>query len=161
MARNKSDNKDQGGAREHFMFPKLHQDVSNKVSRDVASTWFNESDGDDFKKQYPTNVMGKFTCSNGNCLKSGWSSKKVAIRIRGYRNNGYSAIVFNQRCDSCKQLGNMILDEASYVDRVSFRIKKWAGVSVETPCYGEEKGLPHKEELCEGCKQGYCKKGMS
>jgi hypothetical protein len=40
----------------------------------------------------------------------------VPIEIRGYNNNGYSAIVYNQRCKSCDRLGTFELNERSYTD---------------------------------------------
>jgi hypothetical protein len=54
----------------------------------------------------------------------------VIIQIRGYSGNGYNAVVFNQRCRSCDWLGALTLDEKSYIDRVAYRLKKWAGVAV-------------------------------
>jgi hypothetical protein len=93
----------------------------------------------------------------GTCDTNGWSSKKVAILIRGYAENGYNATVFNQRCRTCDQLGTLALDEKSYVERVAYRIQRWAGVQVEQPYYASKGGKPHKRELCEGCKKGVCR----
>lgn len=157
MARNKSVSSDRKTeSKTSFTFPQLHQKVSSVVSDDIGSIWFNRQDGGNFNNEYSSCVMGKFKCNNNSCPNNGWGSKKVAIRIRGYRNNGYNATVFNQRCESCTQLGIMTLDETSYVERVSYRIKKWAGVSVEKQYYAPKDGLPHKRELCEGCKRGIC-----
>ena len=100
--------------------------------------------------------MGKFKCDNDDCPKNGWSSKKVAILIRGYPENGYSAVVFNQRCKSCKRFGTLALDETSYVERVAYRLKKWAGVPMEEQRHFARDGPPHRSELCEGCRRGYC-----
>jgi len=100
--------------------------------------------------------MGRFTCQNDGCATSGWSSKMVAILIRGYSENGYNAVVFNQRCKTCNKLGDFTLNKESYVERVSYRLKKWAGVQVEQPHYTEKTGPPHLRDFCEGCKQGYC-----
>lgn len=139
------------------MFPSLHQNVSTAVSGLIPGVWFNNNDTDqNSNNAYPTNVMGRFTCDNDSCSSRGWYSKKVAIQIRGYPGNGYNAVVFNQNCESCEELGQLILDENSYVDRISYRLKKWAGVAVEKPYYDGKQGLPHKRELCEGCKRGYC-----
>jgi hypothetical protein len=89
--------------------------------------------------------------------KTGWGSKQVAIHIRGYPGNGYNAIVFLQRCDSCNRLGELSLNNNSYVERIVYRLKKWAGVAVAQPFYGGEDGRgPHRSDLCEGCKAGYC-----
>jgi len=143
--------------RTSLMFPSLHQDVINAVSDEIASTWFHEKDSDrDSNNEYSTHVMGKFKCNNNACSTVGWGSKKVAIRIRGYPRNGYNAVVFNQCCKSCNQLGTLTLDEKSYVDRVAYRLKKWAGVPMEHQYYPPKKGLPHKRNLCEGCKRGVC-----
>ncbi|KAH8798600.1 zinc-binding domain-containing protein [Xylogone sp. PMI_703] len=144
-----------------FMFPLLHQDVSNAVSNEIGSVWFNNKGGnEDCNNKYSTNVMGKFRCNNDRCSNHGWGSKKVSILIRGYPENGYNALVFNQCCKSCNKLGTLTLDENSYIDRVTYRLKKWAGVWMEEQHYAGKVGLPHKRELCEGCKQGYCQ-GMT
>ena len=156
MAKKKSSNP-QRNTNISFMFPSLHQDVSNAVADEIASTWFNGKKNDKhFHTEYSTNVMGKFTCNNDDCSKKGWGSKMVAILIKGYPGNGYNAVVFNQRCASCNRLGTMTLDNNSYIERVAYRLKKWAGVPTEEQHYVGKKSLPHKFELCEGCKQGYC-----
>ena len=140
-----------------FMFPLLHQNVSDAVSDEIQSTWFNEKGSDKHcNNKYSTNVMGKFKCNNNSCSNRGWASKKVAILIRGYPKNGYDAVIFNQRCQSCNRLGAFTLDENSYVERIAYRLKKWAGVWMEEQRYSEKVGPPHKRELCEGCKGGYC-----
>lgn len=139
------------------MFPSLHQDVANAVSDKITSTWFNKRHSDrDANNEYSTHVMGKFKCNNNACSTDGWSSKKVAILIKGYPRNGYNAVVFNQRCKACNCLGTLDLDEKSYVDRVAYRLKKWAGVSMEEPYYASKEGPPHARDLCEGCKRGVC-----
>lgn len=144
-----------------FMFPQLHEQILKAASDEVGSAWFNNRDGNHTSIcSYETHVMGRFTCTNDNCSNSGWASKKVAIVIRRYPRNGYNAVLFNQRCKICKQLGILSLDEKSYVDRVVYRLKKWAGVEVEPPQYTERIGLPHESELCEGCKRGCCKQGL-
>ncbi|KAI1632368.1 zinc-binding domain-containing protein [Biscogniauxia mediterranea] len=103
--------------------------------------------------------MGKFKCNNGRCSKDGWSSKKVAITIRGYPGNGYDAIVYNQRCKSCNKLGVLTLDVDSYVERIAYRLKVWAGVSVAQPYYNDGGGPQHEIDLCEGCRHGRCQAG--
>lgn len=156
MARKKP-SKSKRDTRSSWTFPLLHQDVSNAVSDAITSPWFNTTNDDkDFWAKYSTYVMGKFQCDNDACSKNGWGSKKVAILIRGYSGNGYNAVVFGQRCQSCNRLGILTLDKSSYVDRVAYRLKKWAGVPTEEQRYSEKKGLPHKSELCEGCKRGLC-----
>ncbi|KAI0165398.1 zinc-binding domain-containing protein [Hypoxylon sp. FL1284] len=145
-------------AKTSYMFPTLHQDVSKAVSDDIPKIWFNTKTTGS-QQEYSTNVMGKFRCENGGCTRIGWGSKRVAILIRGFAGNGYNAVVFNQRCQSCNKLGLLALDVDSYIDRVGYRLKKWAGVRVQAPQYTPKKGLPHKTELCEGCKEGYCLEG--
>jgi len=81
----------------------------------------------------------------------------VAIFIRGYPGNGYNALVFLQRCESCNRLGKLSLDNNSYVERIVYRLKKWAGVTVAQPDYRSADGRgPHRSDLGEGCKAGYC-----
>ncbi|KAK1978796.1 zinc-binding domain-containing protein [Colletotrichum cereale] len=142
-----------------FEYPSLHEEVSEAVSEELPSTWFNTNgSGEPPNNQYFSNVMGEFRCDNDNCAKKKWTSKIVAIVIKGYPENGYSAIVFNQRCASCNHLGNFTLDKQSYVERVAYRLKKWAGVKTNRPYYAEKDGPPHQADLCEGCKRGYCQR---
>ncbi|KAH8889936.1 hypothetical protein GQ53DRAFT_184749 [Thozetella sp. PMI_491] len=144
-----------------YMFPWLQSDISKAVSAaNIRSRWINtEKDRKDSNNEYSTNVMGTFTCSNVGCPTRGWSSKTVSILIRGYPENGYNAVIFNQRCKSCNELGNLTLDKDSYVERVAYRLKKWAGVRMEQQHYAGKAGRPHMRELCEGCKRGYCRAG--
>lgn len=140
------------------MFPSLHQDVVTAVSDKIACPWFCENNSDqEFINDYPTHVMGKFRCMNSACPANGWGSKKVAILIRGYAGNGYNAVVFNQRCKTCNQLGTLTLDEKSYVDRVAYRIQKWAGVRMGEQHYDTKTSMPHEKDFCEGCKRGVCR----
>jgi hypothetical protein len=147
--------------RKTFTFPELHEKVVDAVSDEMATPWFRPDDGDDGRRnKYHTNVVGKFKCTNKACSKKGWSSGVVATVIKGYRLNGYNAVVFNQNCKKCKQLGTFTMDEQTYVDRVAYRIKKWAGVSEATrPFDSSKRTKPHESSLCEGCKQGVCKRG--
>jgi hypothetical protein len=141
------------------MYPSLHQDIMNALSDEFISPepWFNPTGSDDDAiDQYDTNIMGRFHCRNPACPKQGWGSKKIAILIRQYPDNGYNAVVFKQRCKSCQQLGALRLDENSYVERVVYRLKKWAGIYVERPDYDGKLGPPHERALCEGCKRGHC-----
>jgi hypothetical protein len=157
MARNKS-SRHKRETRTSFMFPSLHQDVTNAVSDDIAWTWFQENDSDnDSNNKHSTHVMGTFRCNNYNCPSGGWASKKVAMLIRGYPKNGYNAVVFNQRCKVCNQLGTLLLNKEAYIDRVGYRLKKWAGVPVEQPYYDQKESLPHETLLCEGCRRGFCR----
>lgn len=143
--------------RTFFTYPTLHQSVAQAVTADIGSTWFNEDENDEeFDNEYGTCVMGRFACNTRSCKTRGWSSKVVAIVIRGYPGNGYNALVFNQSCISCNELGNLKLHQQSYVDRVAYRLKKWAGVEVEQPHYERKDRGPHESKFCEGCKKGVC-----
>jgi len=148
--------------RNYFMFPQLHDAVLSAVDGAIPSLRFNSEDTEDgLDEEYDTCVMGSFVCTNRECKKSGWNSKKVAIWIRGYGHggpcpSGYNAVVFNQRCVSCDCLGTFTIDEQSYIERVSYRLRKWAGVAVTPPIYNLESRGPHVEELCEGCRNGHC-----
>lgn len=142
-----------------YMFLSLHQDVANAVSDQITAPQFHTVDSDSAAiNKYSTNVMGTFKCNNKSCSHRGWGSKKVAILIRGYSKGRYNAVVFNQRCKFCKTLGNLELDKESYVDRVAYRLKKWAGIAMEKQYVAKKKGLPHESTLCEGCKRGICPK---
>jgi len=171
------------------MFPHLHHRVLDAVVGMVhLTTWFNALGTDsNSTEKYSTNIMGTFECRNQNLFvneiffplpsspplpyitaqltsttspKSGWDSKIVAILILKYPDGGYNAHVFKHRCKSCNKLGALTLDEQSYVDRVSYRLKKWAGVKMDRPEYrgGIEGGPPHEYRLCEGCKKGHCRR---
>jgi ribosomal protein S26 len=143
--------------REYFMFPSLHQNVAKAVFPEISSTWFHEDENDNnFHDKWLTHVMGKFTCNNSACGTNLWVSKMVTIEIRGYAGNGYNAVVYNQRCKKCDCLGNFVLNGGSYIERVAYRLKKWAGVRMALVYYDSKEGLPHKREFCEGCKRGKC-----
>lgn len=145
-------------------FPELHDKIAAALEgTDLKPAWV-ERDNDslsDHDEEYSSNVMGRFRCINQSCRTGGWGSKLVAIVIRGYDDcSGYNAEVFNQRCRACEQLGTLTLDEASYVERVVYRLKKWGGVEVERPFFGGQDGRPpHEQDLCEGCQAGYCQRG--
>ena len=143
--------------RTSFMFPSLHEDIVAAVSGQIAVPQFHKRDSNQgVNNEYETHVMGKFKCQSHDCSTSSWNSKRVALLIRGYPGNEYNAVVFNQRCKSCYQLGSLRLDEASYIDRVTYRLKKWAGLSMEGRQFTPGKGPPHESSLCEGCKRGRC-----
>lgn len=142
------------------MFPQLHARVLEEVQDVEPKVWWKKTDTNAGSLQdYSTNAIGTFVCTNSSCEQSSWGSKQVAIRVRSYIGNGYNAVVYNQRYKSCKSLGSLTLDENSYVERVAYRIKKWAGVHAERAEYREKKGEPHKSDLCEGCKRGLCDRG--
>lgn len=141
-----------------FMFPSLHQKIVKAVSDDKISTWFHRNNSNEgSNNEYSTYVMGRFKCNNNACSTDSWSSKMVAISIRGYSRNRYNAVVFNQRCMACKRLGMLTLDVDLYVNRVAYRLKKWASVLMEQQYYAPKEGPPHERDLCEGCKRGVCR----
>jgi hypothetical protein len=146
-----------GKKKTSYMFASLHQNVVNAVSDEIAPPHFRLDDSDSaVTNKYSTSIMGIFKCNNNRCYNHGWGSKKVSILIRQYSKGRYNAVVFNQRCKSCHQLGNLKLDEESYVDRVAYRLKKWAGIEVKMPSSASKRGPPHESTLCEGCKRGVC-----
>ncbi|EKJ73208.1 hypothetical protein FPSE_06632 [Fusarium pseudograminearum CS3096] len=143
------------------MYPDLHDQVADKLDEVQLDYTFNPNDDDLLAlESYDTNIMGTFACNNQKCTKTGWKSMVIAITIRQYSRDRYNARVYHQRCNNCKSIGKPTLDEVSYVDRVSYRIKKWNGVEMKRPMWGggSSKG-PHEDDLCEGCKAGHCEKG--
>lgn len=144
--------------REFFTYPAFHQNIAEAVLPEISSAWFQEDESDEsFDNEWLTHVMGIFICNNGTCKLKLWPSRKVSIEIRGYDENGYNAFVYNQRCKSCDGLGTFVLDKESYVERVAYRLKKWAGVTMPLPYYKPKQGLPHERDFCEGCKRGKCR----
>ncbi|TLS24976.1 hypothetical protein PpBr36_06925 [Pyricularia pennisetigena] len=141
------------------MFPSLHPQVVEAVGEGICPDWEgNAVQAGQYTNEYNTNVSGRFRCSNPACSKS-WASGRVAIRITAFKGHRYSAMVYNQHCKACNNLGIMKLDEVHYVERVSYRLKKWAGIPQELPPYREKAGPPHMAHLCEGCIQGHCRQG--
>lgn len=144
--------------REMLTFPQFHRLVEKAVETHFSCVWVRKSAGDtSADREYATHVMGRFQCLDTTCDTNGWTSKKVAILIRGYANNGYNAVVFNQRCRRCNHLGTLSLDKESYVARVAYRLQKWAGIPLRPPYYNSEGGPPHEQSLCEGCRRGVCR----
>jgi hypothetical protein len=121
------------------MYPSLHNEVSDLLRTSYLSFAFHDKDSSSGSiDDYDTNIMGHFTCRNPSC-HAVWASKK-----------------YYQACKRCGTTSQPILDEESYVERVAYRLKKWAGVQMEIPPFkGVSKG-PHLDELCEGCKDGHC-----
>lgn len=151
--------------RELFMYEDLHPQVVREISNriDVPPTFCqSEPEGHQRRRghrQYPSHVMGTFKCTTPDCTTSGWSSKKVAILIRSYPGNQYNAEVYNQRCEKCNELGTFTLNVRSYVERVSYRLLRWNGVELERPVFNRRQGLPHRRDLCEGCRRNICPLG--
>lgn len=144
------------------MYPALDKELSNEL--ETEDLYFNFNNNDDERgciESRDTNIMGRFTCHNNNCTSRGWSSKKIAITIRMYSGNRYNVRVYHQRCKSCNWLSRPNLDVGTYVERVTYWLKKWSGVEVERPSHGERRGKPHESYLCEGCKNGHCREGRA
>lgn len=137
--------------------PSLHPNVSRLLEEEGLYFDFHPLDSTlDCIRQYDTNIMGRFTCSNKSCPRTGWSSKRIAVTIRVYGDFEYNVRVYHQRCRSCKGLSEPVLNN-SYAERVAYRIKKWSGVECEVPVFeGEDNRRPHDRELCEGCRDGRC-----
>ncbi|KAK0741110.1 zinc-binding domain-containing protein, partial [Schizothecium vesticola] len=109
---------------------------------------------------HQTNLVATFRCPNPTCKGRRWPSGVVFTAIHAYHDNTYNATVYNQRCRACNTLGNIKLDVDVYVERVSYWLKKWAGVKMEPPHAEENKNTPlYEEEHCEGCKAGLCRRG--
>jgi hypothetical protein len=138
------------------MYPSLHNKVSDLLRTSYLSFTFHDKDSSSGSiDDYDTNIMGHFTCRNPTC-HAVWASKKIPITIRRYAQERYNTRVYYQACKRCGTTSQPSLDEESYVERVAYRLKKWAGVQMEIPPFrGVSKG-PHLDELCEGCKDGHC-----
>ncbi|EMD65344.1 hypothetical protein COCSADRAFT_35399 [Bipolaris sorokiniana ND90Pr] len=137
------------------MYPSLHNEVSDLLYKDNLSFSFYEKD--DTKsciKEYDTNIMGQFACSNTACLAV-WTSKRIAITIRKYLDGRYNARVYYQSCKRCRMTSEPQLDY-SYAERVAYRLKKWSGIQMELHPFSGQSNGPHRSDLCEGCKQGHC-----
>ena len=143
-----------------FVFPQLHQAVVDEAYELDAAPAFTENDTGAFKRKTSTFVMAAFTCKAHGPRPATWSSKKVSIVIKLHLDGRYSAVVYNQRCMLCDGLGTMKLDETSYVQRVAYRLKKWAGIPMDRLVYQKKKTPPHRKDLCEGCKLGVCMENM-
>ena len=144
------------------MHPDLHEEVSQRLEADGLSVeFYEEGKPEDSIREYDTNIMGAFTCPDQSCRVQRWTSKKIAISIQLYNDEQYNAIVWHQRCRNCDSIGNLKVDVQAYVDRVVYRLSKWLGLHVQPPQFGEKRGPPHIEELCEGCRSGHCQRGYT
>jgi hypothetical protein len=127
-------------------FPSLHPAVAAAPPHGLIrpAPWFTYAGNDrDAMEAYSTTIMGEFECRNPCCPQTVWASKKIGIRIRRFRCGGYDAVVFKQRCRSCEEIGAVRIDEGSYVERVVYRLRRWAGVSCARPtrrCSGAGNG---------------------
>lgn len=142
-----------------FTFPQLHQAVLDEAPELSPAPAFTEKATQGHKESYPTFIIAAFSCRAHGPAPATWSSGQVSITIRLHQGNRYSAVVYNQRCKRCKRLGFIKVDERSYVERVAYRLKKWAGIEMDVPVYPKKMTPPHRADLCEGCKAGTCKYG--
>ncbi|KAK6833852.1 hypothetical protein PG987_008546 [Apiospora arundinis] len=150
--------------RTSFMFPWLHKRVADAVHDQVGRVYYHEQGRDsDARERFDTYVMGKFLCKNQSCESDAWTSKKVSITIRRFVDGspgiGYNATVYNQACAACLTLGTFSIHQDTYVERVAYRLRKWAGVPQEKQYFDADDRPPHMADLCEGCKRGHCKQG--
>ncbi|PGG96212.1 hypothetical protein AJ79_09681 [Helicocarpus griseus UAMH5409] len=135
----------------------LHEHVAQLLEDEgLHLDFFDVDDEKSTIGQKDTNVMGRFVCQNNGCKSTGWSSKKIAITIRMYPGQLYNARVYHQRCRNCNDVGQLILDEECYAERVAYRLKKWNGIAVPVPNFSGQSRGPHDRALCEGCKAGHC-----
>lgn len=138
------------------MFPDRHDEVMQLLESDNVTFKFHPIDDDLGHVLYhDTSAMGRFICHNKQCSSHAWTSKKISMTIRLYTGNRYNARVYYQHCKSCESVSKPRLD-ASYAERVAFRLKRWSGVPVDAPHYLKESKAPHQSDLCEGCKAGHC-----
>lgn len=140
------------------VFPDLHARIAELLDEDNLEFEFEPKDTDRGNINVKdTFVMGRFFCQNNACACKGWGSKKIAITIREYPDQRYNARVYRQRCKGCEGLGRLKLDKDSYVQRITYRLRKWSDVIVEEPEYRRSSNnRPHESELCEGCRHGHC-----
>jgi hypothetical protein len=144
------------------MHPDLHDEVSQRLQiNGISLGFYEDGEPDDSIRDYDTYVMGAFTCPNQSCWIQRWTSKIIAISIQLYDDEKYNAIVWHQRCRKCQKIGNLELDVHSYTERVVYRLGKWFGLDAEVPPFsGNTENRPHRQKLCEGCKNGHCQRGQ-
>ncbi|KAK3347153.1 zinc-binding domain-containing protein [Lasiosphaeria hispida] len=144
-----------------MVYPHLHGRVVEALLPDVLDPepWFVHEPGTRENRK-ETFIVGRFSCPNQSCRKAGWTTGKVCIHITSYANSGYRAIVWSQRCKLCDTMGILALDEQSYIDRVAFRLKKWAGLVVPAVPYVKRGTPPHLSDFCEACIAGFCERGV-
>ena len=136
--------------------PALHPEVLRLLKADNLTFHFhNIDDQRSCLEDYDTNITANFACKNDTCPSTGWSSKKVATTIRLYADARYNARVYHQRCRRCHWVSRPNLD-ASYAERVAYRLKKWSGMVMDLPPFSSQSKGPHLSDLCEGCKSGHC-----
>lgn len=79
------------------MYPSLHDDVERLLEEnDLHFTFHDIDDPDTSTRDYNTNTMSRFACTNKSCKSKDWSSNKIAITIRMYAGQKYNARVYFQ-----------------------------------------------------------------
>ncbi|PYH80265.1 hypothetical protein BO82DRAFT_355640 [Aspergillus uvarum CBS 121591] len=143
------------------MYPALHEQVQALLDDEGLHFIFHTNDEDvGVVRHYDTRVMGRFVCHNASCQTGGWSSKIIAITVRLYSPREYNARVYHQHCRDCGSISRPVLDESSYTERITYRLKKWSGIRQSKPEYSQgHSRRPHSRGLCEGCKAGHCIEG--
>jgi hypothetical protein len=143
------------------MYPDLHDEISQRLAAEGLSVeFYKDGQSEDTIRDYDTNVMGAFTCPQVSCPVKKWTSKKIAISIQLFEDEEYNALVWHQRCQKCKCIGELEIDVQSYTDRVVDRLGNWLGLKVVAPPFSARVGgPPHIQALCEGCKSGHCTEG--
>jgi hypothetical protein len=142
------------------MYPDLHDEISKQLEANGLSVeFYGEGQREDTIRDSDTRISGTFTCPNQSCSVEGWSSGIVAISIQLFKHGRYNALVWHQRCRDCEAVGRLEVDVQAYTNRVVYRLGKWLGLKVAAPPYSGNILLdgPHRDELCEGCKNGHCK----
>ncbi|KAF2125970.1 hypothetical protein P153DRAFT_82690 [Dothidotthia symphoricarpi CBS 119687] len=88
-----------------FMYPMPHQIVVDAISDEVLLAWLQEDeDNDNVNNNYLITVKACFSYLNNACNQWGWSSRRIAIKKRGYYKNRHNNVVINQHCKLCSQL---------------------------------------------------------
>lgn len=145
-------------SKEWSFYPAFHDRVAHLLEEsNLYFDFYQSDDSSTCIKEHDTFVMGRFICHNKACSSNGWSSGNIAITIRMYSGDRYNAKVYFQRCQACNCIGRLVLDGNTYIERVTYRLKKWKGLVMEAPGYSQQRKGPHRRELCEGCKAGHCK----
>ncbi|KAL5338967.1 zinc-binding domain-containing protein [Aspergillus crustosus] len=143
-----------------YMYPDLDPlvtDLLESTNPELPEFAFHSEDNDHTcDKHKVTSIMGTFACHNPTCQNFVWASKKIAVTIRLYGDDGYNARVYAQRCRDCNALSKPRLNQKCYAERVVYWLKKWSGVSVAEPGFVRKKKKPHEKMFCEGCKAGRC-----
>lgn len=111
-----------------YNFPEHHTRIVALVP-DVAFCLKN-APGDE---EAQLKLSGSFQCPNFVCSRE-WTSNKVILLVRRFSTKSekpkaleYCALVYNQRCKICNNLGLMEIKDDEYVQQVSRQLKIWKG----------------------------------